>query len=56
VSTPQTLRTREEVARFFDGLELVPPGLTYVHAWRAETDDPASAETASAHGGIARKP
>jgi hypothetical protein len=56
VSTPQTLRTREQVARFFDGLELVPPGLTYVHAWRPETDDPASAETASAHGGIARKP
>ena len=34
VSTPQTLRTREEVARFFDGLELVPPGVVYVHAWR----------------------
>jgi hypothetical protein len=56
VSTPQTLRTREQVARFFDGLELVPPGLSYVHAWRPETDAPASAETASAHGGVARKP
>jgi len=56
VSTPQTLRTREQVARFFDGLELVPPGLGYVHAWRPEHDDPAPAETVSAHGGVARKP
>jgi hypothetical protein len=56
VSTPQTLRTREQVARFFDGLELVPPGLGYVHAWRPEKDAPASADTASAHGAVARKP
>jgi hypothetical protein len=34
VSTPQTLRTRDEVARFFTGLDLVPPGLVYVHTWR----------------------
>jgi len=56
VSTPQTLRTRDEVARFFDGLELVPPGLTYVHAWRPDPGDLASTDTASAHGGVARKP
>jgi S-adenosyl methyltransferase len=56
VSTRQTLRTREQVARFFDGLELVPPGLSYVHAWRPEPDDPTPAETVSAHGGVARKP
>ena len=55
VSTPQTLRTRDEVARFFDGLELVPPGVVYVHAWRPDPADPASAETVSAHGGVARK-
>jgi len=34
VSTPQTLRTRAQVSRFFAGLDLVPPGLVYVHAWR----------------------
>ncbi len=55
VSTPQTLRTRDEVARFFDGLEMVPPGVVYVHAWRPDPADPASAETVSAHGGVARK-
>jgi hypothetical protein len=56
VSTPQTLRTRDEVARFFDGLELVPPGLSYVHAWRPDPGDLAPEETVSAHGGVARKP
>src|SRR5262245_15341231 len=39
VSTPQTLRTRAEVSRFFEGLELVPPGLVYVHTWRPRPDD-----------------
>ena len=56
VATPQTLRTRDEVARFFDGLELVPPGVGYVHAWRPDPGDLASADTVSAHGGVARKP
>ncbi len=56
VSTPQTLRTREQVARFFDGLELVPPGLGYVHAWRPDAGDVAGEGTVSAHGGVARKP
>ena len=55
VSTPQTLRTRAQVAGFFDGLDLVPPGLTYVHAWRPEPSEPASEATVSAHGGVARK-
>ncbi len=56
VSTPQTLRTREQVATFFDGLELVPPGLTYVHAWRPDPGDDTNPDTVSAHGGVARKP
>ncbi|MYT32560.1 MULTISPECIES: SAM-dependent methyltransferase [unclassified Streptomyces] len=29
-------RTRAEVLRFFDGLELVDPGLTVVHRWRPD--------------------
>jgi hypothetical protein len=31
VSTPQTLRTQEDVARFFTNLEMVEPGLVQVH-------------------------
>jgi S-adenosyl methyltransferase len=56
VSTPQTLRTREEVARFFDGLELVEPGLVYVHTWRPDPGDVVPPDGKSAHGGVARKP
>jgi hypothetical protein len=55
VSTPQTLRTREEVARFFTGLELVEPGLVMVHQWRPDPTDFAPEGVVSAHGAVARK-
>jgi hypothetical protein len=55
VATAQTLRTRDEVARFFTGLELVPPGLVQVHQWRPDPADSAPGGTVSAHGGVARK-
>ena len=55
VSTPQTLRTRDQVAPFFTGLDLVPPGLVYVHTWRPGPDDRAPAGVTSAYGGVARK-
>jgi hypothetical protein len=56
VSTPQTLRTRAEVTRFFEGLDLVSPGLVYVHTWRPGPDDIVPPDGVSAHGGVARKP
>jgi len=56
VSTPQTLRTREQVARFFTGLELVEPGLVQVHQWRPDPGDFAPEGVVSAHGAVARKP
>jgi hypothetical protein len=50
-----TFRGQQEVARFFDGLELVEPGMVNVPLWR-----PGSAEEASSPaalwGGVARKP
>jgi SAM-dependent methyltransferase len=56
VSTPQTMRTRAEVTRFFDGLDLVPPGLVYVHEWRPDPGDVVPEDGTSAHGGVGRKP
>jgi len=31
--TPTTLRTHAEISRFFDGLELLPPGVVQLHHW-----------------------
>jgi hypothetical protein len=56
VSTPQTLRDRAQVARFFEGLELVEPGLVHVHAWRPGELDDAPPDAISAWGAVARKP
>jgi hypothetical protein len=56
-------RTRAEVSRFFDGLEMVPPyrgaepALTYVGLWGAE--DIATADTDGSRGfycGVGRRP
>ena len=47
-----------EFARFFDGLELVEPGIVSVSEWRAD-QEPAprpSAADVSVFGGVARKP
>jgi S-adenosyl methyltransferase len=54
VTTPQTRRSRAEVARFFTGLELVSPGLVQLADWRPAAGDlPAPS---SGYGAVARKP
>jgi hypothetical protein len=53
---PFEMRPRTEVARFFDGLELVPPGLVSLSEWRAE-DEPQprpSVVDIAADGAVAR--
>jgi hypothetical protein len=37
-STPLTPRTKSDVIRFFDGFELIEPGLTWLNQWRPEPD------------------
>jgi len=57
VSTPQQLRSRDEVMRFFEGLEFVEPGLVQVHLWRPDpTGEVPAAGAVSAWGAAARKP
>ena len=36
----QTRRSNAEVARFFDGLDLVEPGITTPHHWNPGPDEP----------------
>ncbi len=49
------LRSQDEVAAFFDGLEMVPPGLVQLHRWRPDPDDDVSYDI-PAYSGIGRKP
>jgi len=51
-----TMRTHAQVSRFFDGLELVEPGLVQLHRWRPGTGDLARTRELSNYGGVARKP
>lgn len=57
-SQPVRIRTRAEIERFFDGVQLVEPGLTYVPLWRPEDkgdlllDRP---EVSGGFAGVARK-
>ncbi len=47
----------EEILTFFDGLELVPPGLVPVQAWYGDAPSPdLEPRTANFIGGVARKP
>jgi hypothetical protein len=55
---PPILRNHPEIAQFFDGLEMVEPGLVQLHRWRP---DPADAESVlhydvPAYAGVGRKP
>ena len=54
VNTPQTRRTRDEVARFFTGLDLVDPGLVQLPDWRPEVGDPPA--PTSGYAAVGRKP
>jgi hypothetical protein len=44
--TPVQFRSRDDVARFFDGLELLDPGITVGHRWRPDSasEDATAAE------------
>ncbi|MEH1016928.1 SAM-dependent methyltransferase [Micromonospora sp. CPCC 206060] len=49
-------RSRSEVERFFDGWELIEPGLVPVTAWRPDSTNTTEPHTAYYWSGVARKP
>jgi hypothetical protein len=58
-SNPARARTRAEVARLFEGVELVEPGLVYTPLWRPEEPDDVlldQPERSLAFAGVGRKP
>ncbi|MGI5391106.1 SAM-dependent methyltransferase [Streptomyces sp. CA-251251] len=53
-AAPYVLRTVEQITAYFDGLELVDPGVVPVTQWRPDAGSPAP-EPIGEHGGLARK-
>jgi S-adenosyl methyltransferase len=51
-----TARSHAEVSRFFDGLDLVEPGVVQIHRWRPGTDGLGQGRELAAYGGLGRKP
>lgn len=57
--TPVQVRTRADVERFFDGLEMLDPGLVVAHRWRPEPGSGpgvVSDAQANLYAGVGRKP
>ncbi|MFJ9554213.1 SAM-dependent methyltransferase [Nocardiopsis sp. NPDC101807] len=53
---PIHLRTPEQIGAFFDGLELLEPGVVSVPLWRPGTTGADTAGEVAQYGGVARKP
>jgi hypothetical protein len=55
--TPLHPRSRNRIRRFFDGFELLEPGLVDVHDWRPDgTGEPLEGSTWTLAGGVGRLP
>jgi hypothetical protein len=52
---PYNVRAREEIESFYDGLEVVEPGVVQITRWRAEPNAFGEAADVSELGGVARK-
>lgn len=55
-AAPATLRGQAEVSAFFDGLNLLPPGLVHLGCWVAGSPEPAPGPGMPASTGLASKP
>ena len=55
VTSGATLRSRDEILRFFTGMDLIDPGLVQVPYWRPD-DEPSDVGTIWILGGVGRKP
>jgi hypothetical protein len=53
---PITLRPHGEVRRFFDGLDMVAPGVVQIHRWRPSADEQNHARDIPSYGAMGRKP
>ena len=50
-----TFRRREQVMRFFEGTDLLAPGLAWVEEWRPEPSSTGETGRSSQWGGVGRR-
>ncbi len=55
-AAPITARSRDEIAAFFEGLELLDPGVVTCSAWRPDPAHPGITDKVSEFAAVARKP
>lgn len=55
-AAPVTMRTHAEVSRFFDGLELVKPGVVQLPRWRPGAGILEQGRELANYGAMGRKP
>ena len=53
---PYNVRTHDQIAGYYDGLDLVTPGVVPIHLWRPEPNAFGEAPDVSESGGVGRKP
>jgi trans-aconitate methyltransferase len=53
---PGTYRTPDQIARFFDGLELVEPGVVSITRWRPDDTSSGEPDPIDQFGAVGRKP
>jgi hypothetical protein len=54
-AAPYVHRTRAEIERFFDGFDLVEPGLVQIPLWRPDGELPDYLNLVNGYGGVGRK-
>jgi len=55
-STQLHVRSLEDIRRFFDGFDLIEPGVVWINEWRPEPGIPPAGQPRSLRGGVGRKP
>ena len=53
---PYRVRSRDQIARYFDGLDLVDPGVVPIQQWRPDNNQFDPPKNLTNLGGVARKP
>ncbi|MGW1893607.1 SAM-dependent methyltransferase [Streptomyces sp. NPDC002004] len=54
IRSPLIMRTRDEIARFFEGYDMVEPGLVPMPQWRPDTSEEEDPYSFSGYGGVGR--